>query len=237
MELKKILKALLLSTSEGLIIKDIQDLFRRFRKRTQEGFEKALVEDYLQFEEALKIPEFVSVAQVRDAMEELNQELEDTDDVYRIMENVDGYRLVVSADWGVWVSLFRNNDKPMKLSQAVIETLALIAYRQPVTRAEIELIRGVSVDNALNKLLDLDLVIVRGHANLPGKPRLYVTTERFLDFCGIRSLKDLPASDILSPAQIKAWVQEAGARERYTEQDLGLSSSSVEGATEISVHE
>lgn len=237
MELKRIIKALLLSTSEGLIIKDVQDLFRRFRQRAQDELEKAEGEDRLQFEEAFKISEFVSAAQVRDAIGELNQELEDDDDAYRIIENADGYRLVVSADCAAWVSLYRNNDKPLKLSQAVLETLALVAYRQPVTRAEMELIRGVSVDNAINRLLELDLVVVKGQANLPGKPRLYVTTEKFLNFCGIQSLSDLPASDILSPQQIKEWVQEANAREKYTEQDLGLLSSSVEGATEILVHE
>lgn len=229
MELNKILKALLLSTSEGLAIKDVQNLFKQFRQKAQEEFEKVESDDRLQFEEFLKIPELVSVAQIRNAIEELNRDLEAVDDVYRIIENADGYRLVISGESVMWVNLFRNDDKPTKLSQAVLETLALVAYRQPVTRAEMELIRGVSVDNTINRLLDFDLIRVKGHANLPGKPRLYVTTEKFLNFCGIHSLEDLPSSDILSAQQITEWVQEANAREKYSEQDLGLSSSPVEG--------
>lgn len=197
--LKKIIKALLLSTSETLSIGDIQSLFKAYRQKTQEELQKADEdEERLQLEEALRIPEFVTTAQVRVAIEELNQELEATNDVYRIIQEVEGYRLVISADYNIWIRLHRKEDKPLKLSSALLETLALVAYRQPITRAEMELVRGVSVDNAITKLLEFDLIAVQGHANLPGKPRLYSTTNKFLNYCGIQSLEDLPASDILS---------------------------------------
>lgn len=223
MDLKKVIKALLLSTSEGLAVRDIQDVFKRFRQRAQEEFDKNEGEDITLLEDALKIPELVTNSQIREAIEVLNKELEDANDVYQIIETREGYQLVVNPHYATWVRLYRNDDKPIKLSPALMETLALVAYRQPITRAEMELVRGVSIDNAINRLLEFDLIVVQGHANLPGKPRLYVTTGKFLSFCGIQSLGDLPASDILSPQQISEWVQEAGTREKYTELDLGLS--------------
>lgn len=222
MDFKKIIKALLLSTSEGLPVRDIQDVFKRFRQRAQEEFDKAEGEDTTSFEDALKLPELITNSQIREAIEAINKELEDSADVYQIIETPDGYQLVVNPVYAPWIRLHRNDDKPIKLSSALLETLALVAYRQPITRAEMELVRGVSIDNAINRLLEYDLIVVQGHANLPGKPRLYATTSKFLSFCGIQSLADLPASDILSPQQITEWVQEAGTRQKYTELDLGL---------------
>lgn len=222
MDLKKIIKALLFSTSESLAVRDIQDVFKRFRQRAQDEFEKAEGEDRAHLEDALNVPELVTNSQIRDTVEAINTELEESEDVYQIIEDVHGYQLVVKSDYAAWVRLYRNEDKPFKLSSALMETLALVAYRQPITRAEMELVRGVSIDNAINRLLEYDLVAVQGHANLPGKPRLYATTGKFLSFCGIQSLSDLPSSDILSPQQITEWVQEAGTREKYTELQLGL---------------
>lgn len=222
MDLKKIIKALLLSTSDSLAVRDIQDVFKRFRQRAQEEFDKSEGEDPTPLEDALKLPELITNSQIREAVESLNKELHDTSDVYQIIETAEGYQLVVNPDYTPWIRLYRNDDKPIKLSSALLETLALVAYRQPITRAEMELVRGVSIDNAINRLLEHDLVVVQGHANLPGKPRLYATSEKFLSFCGIQSLEDLPASDILSPQQITEWVQEASNREKFTDLDLGL---------------
>lgn len=222
MELKKVIKALLFSDSESVGVRDIQDVFRRYRQRAQEVFEKADDEERVYLEEGLKVPELVTQAQIREAVEFINRELEEGEDVYQVIEEVEGYRLVLRAEYASWVRLYRKEEKPQRLSGAVMETLALVAYRQPITRAEMELIRGVSVDNAVNKLLEHELIGVEGHANLPGKPRLYVTTEKFLSFCGMQSLGDLPASDVLSAEKINEWVAEAGARSRYSEKELGL---------------
>lgn len=221
-DIKKIIKALLLSTSEALAVRDVQILFKQFRQKAHTDLNNAEPEERAQIEENLAIPEFVTASQIRDAIEEINQELEATEDVYRIIQEAEGYRLVVTSDYSTWVRLHRNDDKPLKLSAALLETLALVAYRQPITRAEMELIRGVSVDNAIGRLLEYDLIIVQGHADLPGKPRLYATTDKFLNFCGIQSLADLPISDVLSSQQINEWLKEVNTREKYTEQDLGL---------------
>lgn len=223
MELHKVIKALLISTSEGISVKDIQDVVKRYREKAESEIESAEGEERIALEDALKeVSELVTNTQVRETLEALTKELEDGDDAYRIIEDVDGYRLVVAADYAPWIRLYRNEDKPMKLSGAALETLALVAYRQPVTRAEMEMVRGVSVDSAIGKLLEHELVYVKGHANLPGKPRLYGTTDKFLSFCGIQSLEDLPSSDVLSSEQITEWVQEANKREKFTEQHLGL---------------
>ena len=100
--------------------------------------------------------------------------------------------------------------------------MAVIAYRQPVTRAEIEQIRGVSAEAGLNKLLERDLVYIVGRADLPGRPIQYGTTEGFLEFVGIRSLDELPASDVLSPRQIDAWLQTSNSPTAVGDADMGL---------------
>ena len=87
--------------------------------------------------------------------------------------------------------------KSNRLSRAVLETLAIIAYKQPVTRAEIEAIRGVSVSYAFDALLERRLIKVVGVAELPGRPRLYRTTDEFLVHFGIKSLKELPTMEEL----------------------------------------
>lgn len=103
-----------------------------------------------------------------------------------------GYRFQVGAAFSPWVSrLFE--EKPVRYSRALFETLAIIAYRQPVTRGEIEDIRGVSVSsNIIRTLLEREWVNVVGHREVPGRPALYATTKEFLDYFNLQSLRDLP---------------------------------------------
>ena len=100
-----------------------------------------------------------------------------------------------------------------------------MAYRQPVTRAEVEAIRGVASDGALNRLVDRSLITVTGRADLPGRPLQYATTEDFLTLTGITSLDDLPASDILNPQQITAWIREATLEAPPGDEQMGLPES------------
>jgi len=110
-----------------------------------------------------------------------------------------------------------------------------VAYRQPVTRSEIETIRGVSADAGLNKLIERELVYVVGRAELPGRPIQYGTTEQFLDFVGLRSLDELPASDVLSNRQINEWLQTAAeaaaAPQPLADEAMGLPLEEGEGET------
>jgi segregation and condensation protein B len=113
-------------------------------------------------------------------------------------------------------------ERQTRYSRALLETLALIAYRQPITRAEIEQIRGVSADAGLAKLMERDLVYIVGRADLPGRPIQYGTTEAFLEFTGIKSLDELPSSDVLSPRQIDAWLQTTSDPRAASDADMGL---------------
>jgi segregation and condensation protein B len=109
-----------------------------------------------------------------------------------IVEVAGGYRVQVRADVAPWVARLWD-EKPARYSRALLETLALIAYRQPITRGEIEEIRGVAVTSQIVKtLVEREWIRVVGHRDVPGRPALYATTRRFLDYFGLRSLNDLP---------------------------------------------
>jgi segregation and condensation protein B len=98
--------------------------------------------------------------------------------------------------------------RKMTLTDAVLETLSIIAYKQPVTRIEIERVRGVSCDHAINKLLEYDLIMELGRLDAPGRPLLFGTTEQFLRCFGVGSLEDLPS---LNPIQMEEFKQQAEA--------------------------
>jgi len=104
-----------------------------------------------------------------------------------------GYRLQVKKELAVWVSRLWD-EKPARYTRALLETLSLIAYRQPITRGEIEDVRGVSVSsNIVKTLLERDWIKVLGHRDVPGKPAMYGTTREFLDYFNLKSLSDLPS--------------------------------------------
>lgn len=110
-----------------------------------------------------------------------------------LREVANGYRYQVKQDYAEWVSKLWE-DKPAKYSRATLETLALIAYRQPITRAEIEEVRGVSVSSQIIKsMTERNWIKVVGHRDVPGKPALFATTKEFLDYFNLKSLQDLPS--------------------------------------------
>ncbi len=121
-----------------------------------------------------------------------------------------GWRFQVRHDVGPWVSKLWD-ERPQRYSRALLETLALIAYRQPITRSEIEDIRGVSVSTAIVKtLLEREWVRVAGHKEVPGRPALFATTRHFLDDFNLKSLADLPAlASIRDLAEIAADLEAA----------------------------
>ena len=127
--------------------------------------------------------------------------------------------------------LLRNDPRPQKLTRAALETLAIIAYRQPVTRAEIEAIRGVNADSAITRLTEKELIFISGRADLPGRPVQFSTTSNFLDFIGVNSIEELPASDVLSPNQISEWIRRASSPQEIKEKDVGLPDNDAEHNT------
>lgn len=168
------------------------------------------------------VPALVTTAQIREAVDALSLELQAAGGEILLVEGHNGWRLATHPRFARWVRLLRNEPPPVKLSPSSLETLAVIAYRQPVTRAEIEQIRGVSADAGLAKLLERDLVYIVGRADLPGRPIQYGTTEDFLEFTGIKSLDELPSSDVLSPRQIDAWLQTSNQPRAASDADMGL---------------
>lgn len=246
-DLKRILKALLFSTSEPLSIKDVQAVITRYHhqvdeeqaEQTGEGGPDAaadaegqgVMQDLLD-----QVPTLLTSTQVRDAMADVAAELVERNAPYRMQEGPHGYRLVVAPDLADWVRLLRDEPRPKRITPAQMETLAIVAYRQPVTRAELEAVRGVSADSALNRLLERELVVVTGRAELPGRPLQYGTTDTFLEFCGISAIEELPASDVLSPQQLSEWIRQAtSGPETIGNRELGLAVDEPEEATEDAV--
>lgn len=127
---------------------------------------------------------------VLDALSSLERDYQDRG--IELAQVAGGYRVQVRCETAPWVARLWE-EKPARYSRALLETLALIAYRQPITRGEIEDIRGVAVStNIVKTLTEREWVRVVGHRDVPGRPALYATTRRFLDYFGLRSLNDLP---------------------------------------------
>ena len=116
---------------------------------------------------------------------------------FQLAEKAEGWQLVSHPDCARWVRQLFPETKPARLSPPALETLAIIAYRQPITRADIEAVRGVSVDGVLQNLMERGLVKIGGRAELPGRPLLYETTVFFLEHFGLRNLDELPNAEEL----------------------------------------
>ncbi|MBT3480406.1 MAG: SMC-Scp complex subunit ScpB [Opitutales bacterium] len=249
--LDRVLKALLFGASGPLSIKDIQKVFTKFHEQSETlPEEEPAVEEeegsecveapFLEAEgmPTSDVPSLVTASQIREAVDRISAGLEEHDEVYRLMERHNGFVLVTAPNIGEWIRLLRDEPRPMKLSQSALETLAVIAYRQPVIRSEVEKIRGVSIDSALSRLLEREFVQVVGRADLPGRPIQYGTSETFLEFVGVRSIEELPASDVLSPRQIDEWLHEVSNQHDVTEKEMGLPEGErVDREKEVAVEE
>lgn len=251
--LKRILRALLFSTSEPLTIKDVQAVISRYhaeqdalRKKNaaaKDAFdaeagdspdslsagEQSVIEDII-----VQVPTLLTATQIREAMEEIAADLDENSEVFRLVQSSSGFKLVISKEYADWVRLLRDDPRPQRLSRAALETLAIIAYRQPVTRAEIEAIRGVNADGAISRLTEKELIFISGRADLPGRPLQYSTTQNFLDYIGVNSIEELPASDVLSPNQISEWIKRASSPAEVKDKEMGLPQDDSEAQSEVS---
>lgn len=133
--------------------------------------------------------------EIRAELDRLKFELASAGVGLDVKEVAGGYRMVTDPECGPWLRELLNVGKAPRLSRPALETLAIIAFRQPVTRPEIESVRGVSVDSIVRNLLEAQLVRVTGRSDLPGRPMLYGTTQLFLEHFGLRDLKELPCPD------------------------------------------
>lgn len=164
-QLKKILEAVLLAADHSLSVIQLDGLFEMEEDRpTRDEIRKALHEMAVDY----------------------------NDHSYQLKQIASGFRLQVRQEYASWVARLWA-EKPARYTRALLETIALIAYRQPVTRGEIEEVRGVSVSSTIIKtLLEREWVKVLGHKDIPGKPALYGTTSSFLDYFNLKSLDELP---------------------------------------------
>src|SRR5580765_7209493 len=185
LDLKFVLEAILFSAQKPLSLKELREVFSSAVEHaegneTVRGFKK------------------VKEDQLLTALEELAKEHEAANRSYRLVSVAGAWQFVTQPDYGPWLkALVGHKARPPRLSQPGLETLAIIAYRQPITRAEIEQVRGVAVDGVMQTLLERGLVEQLGRAEVLGRPMTYSTTSVFLEYFGLRALEDMPAADEL----------------------------------------
>ena len=150
-----------------------------------------------------EVVEHISSKRVLEIIEELAKEYVDSGRAIRILEIGGGYQMCTKPEYGRWVRRLYNEKMTTRLSNAALETLAIIAYKQPVTRAEMEVIRGVDVAAPLEKLLERGLVRVLGKRDTIGHPMVYGTTDEFLRLFGLNKISELPDLQVFAAKQVQ----------------------------------
>jgi segregation and condensation protein B len=143
-------------------------------------------------EQIKKVTSVTEVASLRKIIDELTQEYEASGRGMRIVEVAGGFQMIAATNYAVFLKKLFKDRSPEKLSKPALESLAIIAYKQPLTRSEIESLRNVNVDGVMKSLLDKNLVRICGRKKIPGRPFVYGTTREFLEHFGLKSLEDLP---------------------------------------------
>ena len=181
-ELKQIIGSLLFAAKEPLKISQINNIIINTGN--------ILKGVYLQYTK-------VNEDQIKEVIEDLEKELKTLCIGLELIKVAGGYRFQNNILCGPFVRSLLEKNKTMKLSKPALETLAIIAYRQPCLRSEVEEVRGVSVDAVIRKLIEMQLIKVIKRSDLPGKPWLFGTTQRFLEHFGINSIEELPGTSEL----------------------------------------
>lgn len=185
MELKRILEAILFSAQKPLSVKELRGVL-------------AGALDHAEGNEVVKNFRRAKEEEISAALDQLAREHQDAARSYRLACVAGAWQFVTEPDFAPWLkALVGHKARPPRLSQPALETLTIIAYRQPVTRAEVEQVRGVAVDGVMQTLLERGLVEQLGRAEVVGRPMTYGTTPVFLEYFGLKSLDDLPAADEL----------------------------------------
>ena len=177
MNLARVIEALLFSAQKPLSIRELTAAIKG-----------AGAEDELSPNEFAR----VTKAEIAAALEQLKIEYVQEQRAFQIIEKAEGWQFVTDPAFAGWVRQLFPAPKPARLTAPALETLAIIAYRQPITRADVEAVRGVTIDGVLQTLMERGLVKISGRAEVPGRPLLYETTQFFLDHFGLRTLDELP---------------------------------------------
>jgi segregation and condensation protein B len=151
------------------------------------------------------------------AVRHLQERYQDPQYAFEIVELAGGFQFLTKGAYHQTVGTLLKQKNKRRLSQAALETLSIIAYKQPVSKSEMEKIRGVNCDYALQKLLEKELVTISGRSDGPGRPLLYSTSEKFMNYFGLRSLRDLPQpKDFREPDQVIGTPQPIEENENET---------------------
>jgi len=217
MDLKLIIESILFSAQKPLSTKEIKEVFAGACDHSEEESVRGLKK--------------TKPAVIEEALEILLREHEEAGRSYRLVCVAGSWQFVTQPEYAPWIkAIIGHRARAPRLTQPGLETLAIIAYRQPLTRAEIEMVRGVAVDGVMATLVDRGLVEQVGRAELPGRPITYGTTLAFLEYFGLKDLDELPAADELRKVHIEK-------PESLLTVDPGLETASDEDAEEESVDE
>jgi segregation and condensation protein B len=230
MQLSAILESLLIASQEPL---SSEDMARLVRARVAEA-EDVLLRETEEGSTPPPLPEWLTALaqttpeQATESVASLNKHYQESGRAFVILERPNGWKIYTRPDYGDFVRHLFPGRKPERLSGPAMETLAIIAYRQPITKAAIEAVRGVSCDGMIQKLLDRDLIRIGGRADLPGRPLLYLTTDLFFEHFGINSIDDLPNASELRRIKLPEPSTETKAGD--SEVQLQLSESGTPAA-------
>jgi segregation and condensation protein B len=213
LELKKILEALLFSAERPLSSKEIRTILAEAVDEETPG----MTEPFRNVREA----------QIVAVLEELKVECDTQLRSYQIVEIAGGWRLVSRPEYAPWLKKLLDESRPHRLSPPSLETLSIIALRQPICRADIAAIRGVEVDGVIKTLLERDLITITGKSDAPGHPMLYGTTQKFLEHFGLRSLDDMPKA-----AELRLQAAALKTAEEKTVAEASASAEAHTSATE-----
>lgn len=184
MELKLVLESILFSSQKPLSLAELRECIKEAPSYADDPIPKELQQ--------------IKTSVLEQALEALAQDFKEMGRSFRLTCVAGSWQFVNAPEYVAWIkALVGHRPRAPRLTQAALETLAIIAYRQPLTRAEAEQIRGVSVDGVLKMLVDRGLVEQAGRAEVLGRPMTFRTTELFLEYFGLKNLDDLPAADEL----------------------------------------
>jgi segregation and condensation protein B len=192
-DLIHIIEALIFSSDRPLSVKQMKDIINEEKEST------GVTAD---------------IKHIEDVIAKLKEKYNNDGYSFMLIEIAGGYRFATKRPYSTWLTKLNKEKLRRRLSQSALETLAIIAYNQPITKSEMEFIRGVNVDYIVGALLEKNLVTITGRAEAPGRPMLYGTTPEFLELLGINSLADLP------PLKEIQEIIKSGPPEGITQSDI-----------------
>lgn len=197
MELKSLVEAILFAAQKPLALKEIKAILAR----PEDAGNAELARAFKKTKET----------EIAEAMDRLKVDYTQQGRSFQIQEVAGGYHLISQPQFAPWLKQLFEERRTGRLSLPALETLAIIAYRQPITRADIEGVRGVAVDGVMQTLLERGLITISGRAEVPGRPMLYGTTKNFLHHFGLSDINELPAVEELRRANLKLPESSAAA--------------------------